>query len=48
MLLEGIDTSSVKRLKRYHRDSRNQMEKAPQKGSQKEKANEKREPVLLS
>ncbi len=48
MLLEGIDTSSVKRLKRYRHDSRNQSEKAPQKGSQVEKQKEKREPVLLS
>jgi len=48
MLLEGIDTGSVKRLKRYHRDSRNQGEKAPQKGAQEVEPKEKREPVLLS
>lgn len=31
MLLEGIDTGSVKRLKRYRRESRNRDPKLPQK-----------------
>lgn len=48
MLLEGIDTASVKRLKRYHRDSRNQGKKAPQKMQQGSISNEKCQPGMLS
>lgn len=47
MLLEGIDSGSAKRLKRYHRDSRNQSEKAPQKVPGEITKPEKHEPVLL-
>ncbi|MCC7528988.1 MAG: IS66 family insertion sequence element accessory protein TnpB [Candidatus Melainabacteria bacterium] len=48
MLLEGIDTSSVKRLKRYRHDSRDQTEKAPQKMPKEIIKPGEHEPVLLS
>lgn len=48
MLLEGIDAGSVKRLKRYHRDCRDQGKKAPQKVPTEIEKREEYDPVLLS
>jgi transposase len=45
MLLEGIDTGSVKRLKRYRRESRNGADKPTPKVAKKEVAPRNAQPV---
>jgi hypothetical protein len=45
MMLEGIDTGSVKKLKRYRRESRDQGTKPTPKVRSRRKHNQKRSPV---
>ena len=48
MLLEGIDTDSVKRLKRYRRESRDQAGQATPKVQKRRQTREKVQPMALS
>ncbi len=45
MLLEGIDSKSIKRSKRYRHGSRDQKENIPQKASKTERRHQKPQPV---